>query len=45
MFGLMVQKLWGFYDFSQSLGMLSAIANVAISAQICPKLPKIAQRQ
>jgi hypothetical protein len=25
--------------------MLSAIANVAKSAQICPKLPKTAQRQ
>jgi hypothetical protein len=32
-FGLMVQKLWGFKDFSHSLGMLPATANTAKSAQ------------
>jgi hypothetical protein len=41
--GLMVQKLWGFKDFSRNLGMLSAIANEAKSTQICPKLPKFAK--
>jgi hypothetical protein len=30
-------KLWGFLNFSQILGMLLAIANVAKSIQICPK--------
>jgi hypothetical protein len=39
----MVEKLWGFEDFSPSLGMLSATVNVGKSAQICPKLPKSAQ--
>jgi hypothetical protein len=29
----MVQKLWGFKDFSQTSGMLSATANAAKSAQ------------
>jgi hypothetical protein len=43
MFGLMVQKLRGFKDFSPSWGMLSATVNAAKSAQNCPKLPKIAQ--
>jgi hypothetical protein len=33
----MVEKLWDFKDFSQSLGMLSPIAIVAKFAQICPK--------
>jgi hypothetical protein len=33
----MVKKLWGFEDFSPSLGMLSATMNVAKSAQIYPK--------
>jgi hypothetical protein len=36
----MVEKLWGFKDFSPSLGMLSATVNAGKSAQICPKLPK-----
>jgi hypothetical protein len=38
----MVQKLWGFKDFSPSWGMLSATVNAAKSAQNCPKLPKTA---
>jgi hypothetical protein len=38
----MVQKLWGIKDFSRSLGMLSATANVANIAQNSPKLPKFA---
>jgi hypothetical protein len=42
-FGLTVEKIWGFEDFSPSLGMLSATVNAANSAQICPKLPKICQ--
>jgi hypothetical protein len=42
-FGLTVEKLWGFEDFSPSLDMLSAIVNAAKSAQICPKLPKNAK--
>jgi hypothetical protein len=42
-FGLMIQKLWGFKDFSCSSGMLSTTANGAKFAQICPKLPKFAQ--
>jgi Txe/YoeB family toxin of Txe-Axe toxin-antitoxin module len=41
----MVQKLWGFKDFSQTLGMLSATANAAKSAQNCQNLLKSAQRQ
>jgi hypothetical protein len=44
-FGLTVEKLWGFEDFSPSLGMLSATVNAGKSAQICPKLPKSVQRQ
>jgi hypothetical protein len=36
----MVEKLWGFKDFIQSLGMISATVNAAKFAQICPKLPK-----
>jgi hypothetical protein len=32
-FGLTVEKLWGFEDFSPSLGMLSATVNAAKSAQ------------
>ena len=32
-----------FYDFRWTLGMLLAIANAVKFAQICPKLPKIAQ--
>jgi hypothetical protein len=35
-FGLMVQKLWGFKDFSQNLGMLSATTNAVKSAQNLP---------
>jgi hypothetical protein len=34
----MVEKLWGFEDFSPSLGMLSATVNAANFAQICPKM-------
>jgi hypothetical protein len=37
----MVQKLQGFKDFSPSLGMLSATANAAKSAQNLPKFAKI----
>jgi hypothetical protein len=36
-FGLTVHELEHFKDFSLSSGMLSAIVNVANSAQICPK--------
>jgi hypothetical protein len=39
----MVEKLWGFEDFSPSLGMLSATVNAGKSAQNCPKLPKSAK--
>jgi hypothetical protein len=43
-FGLTVEKLfeklWGFED----LGMLSPTMNARKSTQICPKLPKFAQR-
>jgi hypothetical protein len=39
----MVEKLWGFEDFSPSLGMLSATMDARKSAQNCPKLPKFAQ--
>jgi hypothetical protein len=42
-FGLTVKKLWGFEDFSPSLGMLSATVNAGKFAQICPNLPKTAQ--
>jgi hypothetical protein len=42
-FGLTVEKLWGFEDFSPSSGMLSATVNAGISAQNCPKLPKFAK--
>jgi hypothetical protein len=42
-FGLTVKKLWGFEDFSPSLGMLSAAVIAGKSAKICPKLPKIAK--
>jgi hypothetical protein len=41
----MIEKLWGFEDFSPSLGMLSATMNAGQSTQNCPKLPKFAQRQ
>jgi hypothetical protein len=34
-----------FLNFSQSLGMLSATAYAAKSAQNCPNLPKSTQRQ
>jgi hypothetical protein len=37
----MVEKLWGFEDFSPSLGMLSAIVNSGKSAQKLPKSAKI----
>jgi hypothetical protein len=40
----MVQKLWCFKDFSQSLGMQLATINAANSAQNYQKLPKVAQR-
>jgi hypothetical protein len=43
--GLMVQKLRGFKGFSPNSGMLSTIVNATEFAQICPKLPKFAQRQ
>jgi hypothetical protein len=39
----MVEKLWGFEDFSPSSGMLSATLNAGKSAQNCPKLPKFAK--
>jgi hypothetical protein len=42
-FGLAVEKLWGFEDFSSSSGMLSATVNAGKSAQICPKLPNFAK--
>jgi hypothetical protein len=42
-FGLTVEKLWSFEDFSPSLGMLLATVNAGKSAQICPKLPKTAK--
>jgi hypothetical protein len=44
-FGLTVEKLWNFEDFSPSSCMLSTIVNVAKFAQICPKLPKVAKKQ
>jgi hypothetical protein len=36
----MVEKLWGFEDFSPSLGMLSATVNARKSAQNRQNLPK-----
>jgi hypothetical protein len=39
----MVEKLWGFKDFTPSSGMLSATVNAGKSAQNCPKLPKFAK--
>jgi hypothetical protein len=42
-FGLTVEKLWGFEDFSPSSGMLSASVNAGKSAQICPKLAQNCQ--
>jgi hypothetical protein len=42
-FGLTVEKLWDFEDFSPSSGMVSATVNAGKSAQICPKLPKTAK--
>jgi hypothetical protein len=42
-FGLTVEKLWDFEDFSLSSGMLSATVNAGKSAQICPKLPRTAK--
>jgi hypothetical protein len=44
-FGLTVEKLWGFEDFSPSLGMLLATVNVGKSAQNCQNLPKFVQKQ
>ena len=35
--------LWGFWDFNPSWGMLLAIVNAVESAQIYPKLSKIAK--
>jgi hypothetical protein len=37
-------KVMGFEDFSLSSGMLLVTVNAGKSAQICPKLPKSAQR-
>jgi hypothetical protein len=45
-FGLTIEKLWGFEDFSPNLGMLLATVNAGNlpkSAKICPKLPKLAK--
>jgi hypothetical protein len=42
-FGLTVEKLWGFEDFSPSSGMLSATVNAGKSAQNLPKTAKICQ--
>jgi hypothetical protein len=43
-FGLTIEKLWGFEDFSPSLGMLSANAlSQCECRKICPNLPKTAQ--
>jgi hypothetical protein len=39
----MVEKLWGFEDFSPSSGMLLATVNAGKSAQTCPKFPKFAK--
>jgi hypothetical protein len=39
----MVQKLWGFKDFSQTSGMLSMQQNLPKTAQNCPILPKFAK--
>jgi hypothetical protein len=39
-FGLTIDKLWGFEDFSLSSGMLSATMNAGKSAQNCQNLPK-----
>jgi hypothetical protein len=41
----MVHELERFKDFSLALGMLSATAYAANSAQNCQNLPKFAQRQ
>jgi hypothetical protein len=35
--------LWGFLDFSQSLGMLSPTTNATKSTQNCPKSAKLAK--
>jgi hypothetical protein len=43
-FGLTVEKLWGFEEFSPSLGMLSATVNVGKTAQNCQNLLKYAKR-
>jgi hypothetical protein len=40
-FGLTVEKLWCFEDFSPSSSMLSATVNAGKFAQICPKSAKI----
>jgi hypothetical protein len=42
-FGLTVEKLWNFEDFSPSSCMLSTIVNAAKFAQNYPKLPKFAK--
>jgi hypothetical protein len=42
-FGLTVEKLWGFENFSPSSGMLSTTVNAGKSAQNCPKLAKSAK--
>jgi hypothetical protein len=41
----MVQKLWGFKDYSQTLGVLSPTAIAAKSTQNCQNLLKSGQRQ
>jgi hypothetical protein len=41
----MVEKLWGFEDFSPSSGMLSATVNAGKTAQNCQNLPKSAQNE
>jgi hypothetical protein len=41
----MIQKLWGFKDFSQTLGMLLATTNAAKFAKNCQNLTKSIQSQ
>jgi hypothetical protein len=40
----MVEKLWGFEDFSPSSCMLSATVNARKSVQNCPKSAKICSK-
>jgi hypothetical protein len=44
-FGLTVEKLWDFKDFSLALGRLSATVNAANSAQNCQNLPKFVKKR